>query len=185
MSSAGWNTARAMALRRFGSLAFALLIVAGCGGASEGLEVGEVSSCTLAGASGEEFGVRRTTLTGTESGLEVEWTITGDLPDAGTTLFVVEATDMDEEERRELGVEYSDDAPVVSYVDGGAGRKDLEGGVERDAASVRAVFPADAVEALGDSFWWRSTLGVDGDVIDACPDPGDDPSNPELATFPN
>jgi hypothetical protein len=174
-----------MAPRRLGSVAAALLIVAGCGGASEGLGVGDVSSCTLAGASGDELGVRRTTLTGTESGLEVEWTITGDIPDAGTTLFVIEATDLDEEERRDLGVEYSDGAPVTSYVDEGSGRKDLDASAQRASGSVHAVFPTDEVEALGDSFWWRSTLSVDDDVLDVCPDPGDDPSNPELATFPN
>ena len=173
-----------MALRILGSLAVALATVAGCGGTSEALEVGETSSCTLAGVSGDEFGVRRTTLTATESGLEVEWAITGDIPVAGTTRFVVEATDLDERERRELGVEYSDGA-LVEYVGGDSARTDLEGGAQRDATSVRAVFPTEEVEVLGESFWWSSTLSVDEDVVDVCPDPGDDPSNPELATFPN
>ena len=176
----------AMILRAIGPLAAAFVFVAGCGGASDAVETGEASSCTLAGVGGDGFGVRRTSLAGTGGDLEITWSTTGPVPADGTVRFAVEATDFDEQERRNLVVEYSEGAQAALYVEGGdSGRTDLEGMAERDATSVRAVFPGEEIEPLGSSFWWRSTSSVGGEVVDVCPDPGEDPANPELATFPN
>jgi len=156
-------------------------------GSSEADEATRLATCSDATGDGGSADIVSVELAEDGGDLRSTWTLAAPPnTSAGTLLLSLTAWSEDGEAGRQLGIKWTDGQPgVFSFDLVETQNQDLDVEPTVEGATVSATFPGDAVEGLGETWGWTATTNVDGADVDDCPEPGEDPINPQRQPFPD
>lgn len=104
--------------------------------------------------------------------IEVNYEWKGEVPEAGSVLWVVNITSGSGGDSRQLGYKRVDGSESALFVyrmaDARQVNLDSVGKVDEGTGSLRASFPYKAVADLGDDWKWEAILNVSGEDLDLC-----------------
>jgi hypothetical protein len=171
----------------------ALPVLAGCGSGgddeasrSSAGGAGGTATCTDPAGDGGPADLTAVELAEGGEGLRATFTLAAPLDTAsGTQLLALLVSSKDGKTAKQLGAKWVDGVPLVVVFDFGAGSQDLvDIEPQVDGGTVDVPFPRSALKGLGGTWDWRAVSNVGGQDVDACPEPGEDPGNPQQQTFP-
>jgi|SRR4051812_15938561 hypothetical protein len=178
-------------MKRAAVLPFAvLLLVAGCesggDGASSSAGGARAATCTDPVGDGGAADLTAVEVTETGDGLEAAFTLAAPLDTTtGTQVLSLLVSSRDGKTAKQFGAKWIDGTPLVFVFDFGSGGQQIVQAEPRvDGATIDLAFPSGALDGLGDTWNWRADTNVAGSDVDACPDAGADPADPQQQTFP-
>jgi hypothetical protein len=144
------------------------------------------SSASCADAVGDGGGNDITAVTLQIDGqtLHTTWTFARPPATGGTALWQVTAASLDGNQVVLFGVKFAGGQQTAHFVFTDT-QLNLPDQAALSGKTLSADFPASYAEALGATWQWTAASTVDGQDVDACPEPGDDVLHPKQAMFPS